>query len=80
MAIGSLIADASMIALAQMLAEDGNFSGLARLNQELVGKNQFAVSAPANRRHDPKLPLILNGRVPWLTLALAYFSVDGGFL
>jgi hypothetical protein len=42
--------------------------------------NQFAVSAPANRRHDPKLPLILNGRVPWLTLALAYFSVDGGIL
>ena len=30
---------------AQMLAEDGNFSGLARLNRELVGKNQFAVSA-----------------------------------
>ncbi|HZL68963.1 MAG TPA: hypothetical protein VFC29_16705, partial [Candidatus Limnocylindrales bacterium] len=57
-----------------------NPAGLARLNRELAGKNQFAVSAPANRQHDPKLPLILNGRVLWLTLALAYFSVDGGFL
>ncbi len=47
---------------------------VVRLYRELVGKNQFAVSAPATRRHDPKLPLILNGRVPWLTLALACLS------